>query len=126
MWGQHLILDMHGCDREAVRDPETILAFAAELVEAIGMKAYGAPLLKRFATHDPAAAGHTLVQLIEASNVTAHFAERSGDVYLDVFSCKAFPEEDAISVCRTYFAPRAVARTSLRRGAGAPHVGDAA
>lgn len=120
MWGQHLILDMFDCDREAIRDPDTIRAFAAELVEAIGMKAYGESILEHFAAHDPAAGGYTLVQLMETSNITAHFAERSGDVYLDVFSCKTFPEESAIAVCRKRFAPRDIARTSLKRGARRP------
>lgn len=126
MWGQHLILDMRDCDRGAIGDPDTIRAFTAELVEAIGMRAYGEPVLEHFATHDPAASGYTLVQLIETSNVTAHFAERSGDVYLDVFSCKAFSEENAIGVCRKYFAPRDVRRTSLKRGVKPPDVSDAA
>lgn len=125
MWGQHLILDMCGCDREAISDAAHIRAFSAELVEAIEMKAYGEPVLEHFATQNPDAAGYTLVQLIETSNITAHFAELTGDVYLDVFSCKAFPEETAIAVCQMYFKPREINRTSLMRGVK-PDVSDAA
>ena len=82
--------------------------------------------LEHFASHDPAASGYTLIQLIETSNVTAHFAEQSGDVYLDVFSCKAFSEEKAIAVCEKYFAPRHIKRTSLERGVGRRLVTNAA
>lgn len=126
MWGQHLILDLSDCDREAIRNPETIRSFSADLVEAIDMKAYGEPILEHFATHDSAAGGYTLVQLIETSNITAHFAEQSGDVYLDVFSCKAFSEERALAVCQKYFAPGHIKRTSLERGANQRPVTNAA
>ena len=126
MWGQHLIVDLGGCDRAAVASEAAIRAFATELVGRIGMRAHGPPTIAHFAGHDPKASGHTLVQLIETSNVTAHFAERSGDVYLDVFSCKAFSEENAIGVCRKYFAPRDVRCTSLKRGVKPPDVSDAA
>ena len=116
MWGQHLILDLGDCDREAIKDPNRIRRFSSDLVDAIDMKAFGDPVLEHFATHDPQASGYTLVQLIETSNITAHFAEQSGDIYLDVFSCRAFPEEKAIAVCEKYFAPRHIKRTSLMRG----------
>ena len=126
MWGQHLILDMGDCDREAIRNPKTIRSFAADLVAAIGMKAYGDPILEHFAAHDPAVAGYTLVQLIETSNITAHFAEQFGDVYLDVISCKSFSEEQALAVCQEYFAPTHIKRTSLERSANHRPVTDAA
>ena len=118
MWGQHLILDIGGADRRAVADAETIRAFCDELVGAIGMTAFGEPMIAHFAAHNPAAAGYSLVQLIETSSITAHFAEASGDIYLDIFSCKAFSEETAIAVCRKYFNPASVYRISLLRGAG--------
>jgi len=118
MWGQHLILDLGECDRTAVRSVETIRAFCQELVAGIGMTAYGEPMLEHFAVHNPSAAGYTLVQLIETSNICAHFAEAAGEVYVDIFSCQPFSEDTAIDICRAYFAPRTISRTSLMRGAG--------
>ena len=126
MWGQHLILDLGDCDREAIKNPEIIHSFSADLVAAIGMKAYGEPILEHFAAHDTAAGGYTLVQLIETSNITAHFAEQSGDVYLDVISCKAFSEDQALAVCQKYFAPKHIKRISLERDANQRPVTNAA
>ena len=120
MWGQHLIVDMGDCDRAAVTSESTIRAFCAELVDRIGMTPFGEPLVAHFAKHNPAASGYTLVQLIETSNITAHFAELSGDVYLDVFSCQAFSVADVLDVCRSYFAPTTLDHTSLSRAAGQP------
>lgn len=119
MWGQHLVLDLGDCDRKAVRSAKTIRAFTKELVVAIDMIAYGEPLLARFATHDRKAAGYSLVQLIETSNITAHFAEFTGDVYLDIFSCKKFDDDIAVAVVNKYFKPKTVRRTTLARQAEA-------
>ena len=105
MWGQQLILDMEDCDREAIRSAETIRTFCRELVAGIGMKPHGEPILEHFAAHTPKAAGYTLVQLIETSSICGHFAERAGDAYLDIFSCKPFSEEVAIAICRKVFSP---------------------
>ncbi|MFN0114938.1 MAG: S-adenosylmethionine decarboxylase family protein [Paracoccaceae bacterium] len=116
MWGQHLILDMGACDRAAVTSAETIRAFVKELVDEIEMKAYGEPIIEHFAEHSPEAAGYSLVQLIETSNICAHFSDLTGDVYLDVFSCKPFSDEVAIRVCKKYFKPRSISKMTLQRG----------
>ena len=118
MWGQHLIADMGGCDRSAVTSESAIRAFCRELVERIGMSPFGEPMIAHFAKHDPRASGYTLVQLIETSSITAHFAEVSGDVYLDVFSCKEFSVAEVLAVCRTHFSPTVVSHTSFGRTAG--------
>jgi S-adenosylmethionine/arginine decarboxylase-like enzyme len=116
-WGQHLVLDLGGCDREAITSPDTIRAFSAALVEAIDMKAYGAPIIEHFATHSPECAGYSLVQLIETSNICAHFSDLTGDVYLDVFSCKPFSTEIALDVCEKFFRPKTVTQQTLMRTA---------
>ena len=118
MWGRHLILDCAACDREAVRSGEAIRGFCEDLVESIGMVAYGEPLLEHFATHLPEAAGYSLVQLIETSAVTGHFCDASGDAYLDVFSCKDFDPAIAIRVVERHFRPSRVRRVDVYRDAG--------
>ncbi|MBT3787647.1 MAG: S-adenosylmethionine decarboxylase [Alphaproteobacteria bacterium] len=116
-WGQHLILDMADCNRSAITDADKIRCFSADLVEKIGMIAFGEPVIEHFATDTPEAAGYSLVQLIETSNITAHFAELTGDVYLDVFSCKPFDEGTVLDVCELHFQPRHTSRVSLQRDA---------
>ena len=115
-WGHHLIADMGNCDRKAITSAEIITAFCIDLVAAIDMKAYGKPIIKYFATHSPESAGYSLVQLIETSNICAHFAEMTGDVYLDIFSCKSFSIQKAIAVCEQHFSPQVINHTILMRG----------
>ena len=102
MWGQHLILDLSGCPKEKIGDGDNILAWVKALVPAIDMVAYGEPILEHFATHKDETAGYSLVQLIETSNIAAHFAENIGQVYIDIFSCKDFDEAMATKVCTDF------------------------
>lgn len=116
MWGQHLVLDISGCPIEKIGNGDNILAWVKELVTAIDMVAYGEPILEHFATHKKETAGYSLIQLIETSNIAAHFAEMIGQVYIDIFSCKEFDEQIAIDVCKKYFEPTRVRIKNFERG----------
>ena len=119
IWGQHLILDMGGCNANIARK-ESIRDFVAELVDAIDMVAYGEPIIEHFATHSQQAAGYSLVQLIETSAISAHFSEHNRDVYLDVFSCKSFDSNRVVQVVDKYFEPESIYKLSLGREAKHP------
>ena len=116
IFGQHLIVDAAGCN-DRISDRDAIAAFAADLVKAIDMKAYGAPWIEHFGHDLPKASGFTLVQLIETSNVTAHFCDDSGEAYFDIFSCKSFDENVALAVIDRHFAPDVCQTRSLTRQA---------
>lgn len=115
-WGQHLIFDFNGCPPERLKSKENIQNWGKELIETIDMVSYGEPVIEHFATHSHEAAGYTYAQLIETSLVSAHFAENIGQVYIDIFSCKAFENEKAMDVCKKYFEPAEINQTSLIRG----------
>jgi len=100
-WGYHLMMDCADCDPFAIKDYDTVYQFAKELVEKIDMVAYGEPQIVNFGTGDKA--GFTLVQLIETSNICAHFVNETNAIYLDVFSCKNFFPETVEALVRKYF-----------------------
>ena len=118
-WGQHLILDLAGCN-ENIRKQAAIRAFVRELVAAIDMVAYGEPVIQHFAEHVPAAAGYSMVQLIETSAVTGHFSDKNRDAYLDIFSCKPFDNDKAIAVTDKHFEPESIHMLTLARDAKQP------
>jgi S-adenosylmethionine/arginine decarboxylase-like enzyme len=101
-WGYHLILDCSGCN-DSIQDKEAIKSFVDELIPAIGMKAFGEPIIEHFAQDNHDACGYSLMQFIETSSITAHFAENLGEAYIDIFSCKYFSEDDAIRLVVKYF-----------------------
>lgn len=102
-WGYHLIAQFSGCNIEKITSKENVENFSKALVEAIDMVAYGEPQVVNFGTGNKE--GFTLVQLIETSNICAHFCNEDGSVYLDVFSCKEFEPEIAMDVFATFFEP---------------------
>ena len=113
-WGKLLIMDARGCIPNMIRCQYRIRDFSEELVERIEMKAYGPTILQHFG--DGNKCGWTLLQLIETSNIVAHFAEESNEAYIDVFSCKDFHQKDAEDVVRKYFWPSSISSRMLDRG----------
>ena len=104
-WGYHLAIDAAGANVEAISNGDNIANFAKDLVKRIEMVAYGEPQVVNFGTGNKA--GYTLVQLIETSNICAHFVPddlKGGSAfYLDVFSCKSFSIDAVIKCCEDYF-----------------------
>ena len=90
-WGKHLILDAAGCSPKMIGCPKVVDGFARSLVKRIDMVPFGNPQVVMFGSGSKK--GYTLVQLIETSNITAHFVEENNSMYLDVFSCKDFDPE---------------------------------
>ena len=102
-WGYHLMLDCGGADAAAIDDHDNIYNFVKELVVAIDMVAYGEPQIERFAEHDLTKAGYSMCQMIQTSNICAHFVPHYGQMYLDVFSCKTFDIDTVVEVTKKYF-----------------------
>jgi S-adenosylmethionine/arginine decarboxylase-like enzyme len=113
-WGWHLVLNMYGCDAEKIKSAEVIRQFVIDLCDLIEMRRFGEPMIVNFG-EDPRVAGYSLVQLIETSNICAHFADESSAVYLDIFSCKKFDPEIAARFCIQTFGAQKAAGNFLSR-----------
>ena len=101
-WGWHLVLNLYDCDPAAIRSADVIRDYVIELCDLIEMRRFGEPTIVNFG-EDPRVSGYSLVQLIETSNICAHFADDSNAAYLDIFSCKKYdPEVAAEFTIRTF------------------------
>jgi S-adenosylmethionine/arginine decarboxylase-like enzyme len=110
-----LHLDLYGCNPEAIRDAAAIERFTIELCDMIGVQRYGPTQIVRFG-RDPMVYGYSMVQLIETSLVSGHFAEDSNAVYLDIFSCKFYDAQLAASYAAEFFeSTSACGSVTLRR-----------
>jgi len=116
-WGYHLMLDCSGCDHAKITNGENITAFTKELVRRIDMVAFGEPIVEHFATHDPDKAGYSMVQLIETSNISMHAVDKDNTMYLDVFSCKPFNNDDVIATVKEFFGAQKVRLNYVTRHA---------
>ena len=116
-WGFHTMLDCSGCDHDKITDGDNITAFTKELVKRIDMVAYGEPIVAHFAAHDPQKAGYSMMQLIETSNLAAHFVDRDNTMYLDVFSCKEYEINTVIDVVKEFFGATKIRINYITRNA---------
>lgn len=89
VWGIASSIDIYNCDPETIRSAEKIKQFVAELCDLIEMKRFGETQVVHFGEEERVA-GYSMVQLIETSLISAHFANLTNTTYLDVFSCKAY------------------------------------
>ncbi len=113
-WGISTAVDIYGCDPDTIRSRERIAQFTRELCDLLGVKRFGETQVVRFGD-DPRVYGYSMVQLIETSLVSAHFAEDSNAVYLDIFSCKWYDAEAAAEFAKEFFrADRIRVQTCLR------------
>ena len=67
------------------------------------MKMYGETWIEKFASHDEKLFGITVLQAIETSSITAHFAENIGEIYLDVFSCAEYDPQKVLDFTIKFF-----------------------
>lgn len=115
-FGYHLLLDCYNCDREKIGSYDNIYRFVKTLVERIDMVAVGEPIIKMMCEGDPKV-GYSLMQLISTSNITSHFMNISGEVYVDIFSCKPYDIHVATECVKEFFQPENVFSRFLIRDA---------
>jgi len=102
LWGISTSIDIYDCNPETIRSAPAIRQFVIELCELIDMKRFGETQVIHFG-EDEKVAGYSMVQLIETSLISAHFANLTNVVYLDVFSCKAYDVDAVRRFSQEYF-----------------------
>ena len=117
-WGYHLTLDCANCDRELIKSVDNVRDFVKELLVRIDMQPIGDTHVEYTAAEFPDKAGLTAVQIIVTSTIVAHFIDSTGDLYLDVFSCKQFDIETVMDTVNEYFKPAKMRPNYLTRQAG--------
>jgi len=113
-WGIASSIDIYGCDPQKIRQAEEIRRFVVELCDLIEMKRFGETIVVDFG-EDERVSGYSMVQLIETSLISAHFANLTNTAYIDVFSCKPYdPEVVAEFACRFFGGSRVNTQVCLR------------
>ena len=105
-------IDLHGCERRRLEDPNSIRAFVPSVIDAIGMRAHGPLRLERFGNDE--LEGWSAMQLIETSSITIQADEISGRCFIDVFSCRQFDPEIAAAIAAAHFGGRRALRVLQR------------
>lgn len=115
VWGMASAIDIYNCNPDTIRDADAIRRFTVALCDLIEMKRFGETQVVHFG-EDERVAGYSMVQLIETSLISAHFANQSNAVYLDVFSCKPYDPEKVQTFSQKFFGgSHSILNVTLRR-----------
>ncbi len=101
-WGLSTCIDLYDCDLSIMQDADAIKRFVRQLCEKIKMRRYGDTQVVYFGD-DPRVTGFSMTQLIETSLISAHFADASCAIYLDVFSCSPYEPKEVVAFAAEYF-----------------------
>jgi S-adenosylmethionine decarboxylase len=101
-WGLQTNVDIHDCDPKLIRDAREIENFVIKLCDLIDMKRFGKSVIVDFG-EDERVSGYSMTQLIETSLISAHFANQTNTVYLDIFSCKYYDPHQAAEFAKDFF-----------------------
>jgi len=101
-WGISSSIDLYECDLALMQNADAIRKFVKTLCDRIEMRRYGDTQVVFFGD-DPRVTGFSMTQLIETSLISAHFADASCAIYLDVFSCAPYEPEDVVKFAMEYF-----------------------
>jgi S-adenosylmethionine/arginine decarboxylase-like enzyme len=101
-WGVSSCINLYDCDLTLMQNADAIRKFVVLLCDLIKMRRYGETQVVFFGD-EPRVQGFSMTQLIETSLISAHFADASRAIYLDVFSCAPYDPEDAAQFAAQYF-----------------------
>lgn len=104
-WGLSTSIDLYGCNPSFIRNAEKIKQFVVELCDRTGMKRFGECQIVDFGSNDEVA-GFSMTQLINSSLISAHFANKTNRIFLDVFSCKYYEPEEVAEFAKHFFEAR--------------------
>lgn len=106
-WGLLTSVDLYECNPKTIRDAAAIKRYVDELCELIEMKQFGETQIVNFG-EDEKVAGYSMVQLIETSLISGHFANKNNSAYIDIFSCKYYEPSVAVEFTKKFFESKEV------------------
>ena len=101
-WGLLTSLDIYECHPAIIRDADAIKRYVVELCDLIEMKRFGECQVVHFG-EDERVSGYSMVQLIETSLISGHFANLTNAAYIDIFSCKLYDPETVARFSQNFF-----------------------
>jgi S-adenosylmethionine/arginine decarboxylase-like enzyme len=84
-------IDLFNCNYDKMNNANYIKETVIELCDLIKMKRFGECQVVFFGSGNKE--GYSMFQLIETSNLSAHFANENLTIYFDIFSCKEYDPE---------------------------------
>ena len=113
-YGLHLLLDGYKADPEKLADVSLLYETLSSLPDKIGMKRVGFPHIIRFT--EPPVAGISGFIFIVESHISIHTYADQQFISADIYSCKEFNPDTAISLLKRTFAIKRMETSLINRG----------
>jgi S-adenosylmethionine decarboxylase len=125
VFGPHLIIDGSQCDTRKLADRNLVERVLSDYPTAIGMTKIGGPYMFEYQAPDPAYSGVSGLVVIAESHIAIHTFPELDYFTMDIFSCKNFDHEKAITYIKDAFDVREMDRMLVQRGLSfkGPHHG---
>lgn len=120
-YGKELILDLHGCNtqkfnRKSIKEYFRILCDEKINMERCDLHWWDYKDYPEEYVNAPAhLKGTSAIQFIKTSNITIHALDVSGNIYLNIFSCKDFDVTEAQQFTLGWFCGKIVQRKVINR-----------
>tara|TARA_B100000575_G_scaffold247673_1_gene213234 strand:- start:2695 stop:3081 length:387 start_codon:yes stop_codon:yes gene_type:complete len=119
-FGPHLIIDLKNCDKEKLGNKDLIYDILLNLPEKIGMTRISEPDVFYYSGKYPEDHGVTGVVVLAESHCSIHTFQEKGYCFVDIFSCKKFDTETAISELVKEFDSQSYDKHVMQRGINFP------
>ena len=115
--GSHLTLDCLGCTGSILKDADELRTFLEKLVFVLGMRKLMDPVLVRCENklNSWDQGGISSFVMIAESHISIHTFPEAGLVTADVYSCKPFDTEGAISMFKKVFVAKEIKTQIIKR-----------
>lgn len=101
-WGITTSVDLYFCNPDFIRNENKIKEFVFQLCDLINVKKFGECVIVNFGERE-AIQGYSMVQFIETSLISGHFANKTNKAYVDIFSCKYHNPEEVANFSKKFF-----------------------
>ena len=105
VFGQHLTIDLSGCNSQKLKDLELHHDLLANTPHLIGMTPITQPYVFKYSGLVPQDRGITGSVIIAESHISIHSFELKNYCFVDVFSCKPFDTKRATEIFVEAFEP---------------------
>jgi len=121
-FGQHLMVDGYGSDRDKLTDINYIYDFLSNYPSEIEMTKIMPPYVFRYSGVRPEDWGISGFVLIAESHISIHTFPEKRYLSLDIFSCKEFDGQKAIEDVKRLFSLEKIEIRNLERGLEFPKI----
>lgn len=119
-FGPHLTLDLSGCNRTALTDMQLIYTLLDTLPGKIGMTKMTLPHVVEWLDKWADTPGYSGIVMLAESHIALHTFPDSDYVFIDIFSCRHFDVDQAVSLFVEVFKPKHIVRNVIARGLNFP------